>query len=190
MLRLFSALELPDTAKIALAGLRAPFLTARWVAPDDFHITLQFVGEVSRRQADEFAKELADIRLPPPEIRIHGTGAFGGKQPHAVYATVVPTDALDEVHRAHDRAARAVGIAIEKRKFVPHVTLARLDRGDDDIVAQFLERTGGLKLPPFRPVRSVLMSAERGGGGPYGVVDSFLFEGQYDVDAFQDDRPD
>jgi RNA 2',3'-cyclic 3'-phosphodiesterase len=184
MLRLFSALELPDSAKIKLAALKAPFATARWVAPDDFHITLQFAGELSRRQADEFAQALADIRLPPPQIRIRGTGAFGGKQPHAVYATVEPTVALDELQRAHERAARAVGLPIEKRRYVPHVTIARLDRGDDAVVAQFLERTGGLSLPPFWPSRAVLMSAKERGGGPYGVVDSFPFEGQYDPDQF------
>lgn len=187
MLRLFSALELPDLAKIALSSLKAPYLPARWVTPDDYHITLQFIGEVSRRQADEFAHQLADIHVAPPEIRIRGTAAFGGKQPHAIYAVVEPTEALDRLQRAHEHAARAVGITTEKRKFIPHVTLARLDRVDDDTVARFLSQSGGLKVPPFRPVRAVLMSAERGGGGPYGVVDRFPFEGQYDPDSYSDD---
>jgi RNA 2',3'-cyclic 3'-phosphodiesterase len=187
MLRLFSALEISETAAVRIAALRAPFADARWVAPADYHITLQFVGEISRRVADEFAHALADIRLPPPEIRIKGTGAFGGKQPHAVYATIEPTPALDELHRAHEKAAKACGIPIEKRKFVPHVTIARLDDPDVETVAAFLQRSGDLKIAPFWPTRAVLMSARDGGGPPYGVVDSFPFIGQYDDDADEDE---
>lgn len=187
MLRLFSALELSDVAATHIAALRAPFADARWVAPADYHITLQFVGEISRRAADEFAHAIADIRLPPPEIVIHGTGAFGGKQPHSVYAAVVVTPALEELQRAHEKAAKACGIAIERRKFVPHVTIARLDEPDVEAVAAFLQRSGALKIPSFWPTRAVLMSARDGGGPPYGVVDSFPFLGQYDADAGEDE---
>ncbi len=182
MPRLFSALELPETARLRLAGLKAPFETARWVAPDDLHITLRFAGEISRRQGEEFAHALADIQLPPPRIRIVGTGVFGGKHPTAVYATVERTPELDELHRVHENAARAIGLERDSRKFVPHVTLARLDGENAVTVAKFLELTGALKVPDFWPQRAALMSARDGGGGPYGVVDSFPFLGAFEVE--------
>ena len=182
MPRLFSALELTDEIRDRLTDLRAPFETARWVTPEDLHITLRFAGEISRRQAEEFAHALADIQLPPPRVRIKGTGVFGGKSPHAVYAAVEQTSELDELHRAHEHAARAVGLERETRKYVPHVTLARLDGEQPATVANFLERTGALKFPDFWPQRAVLMSARDGGGGPYGVVDSFPFAGTYGGD--------
>lgn len=182
MPRLFSALELPDAARLRLAELRAPFETARWVAMEDLHITLRFAGEISRRQGEEFAHALADIQLPPPRIRIKGTAVFGGKSPHAVYAAVEQTPELDELHRAHEHAARAVGLEREARKYVPHVTLARLDGEPPVIIAKFLELSGALKLPEFWPQRAVLMSARDGGGGPYGVVDNFPFIGTYGGD--------
>jgi RNA 2',3'-cyclic 3'-phosphodiesterase len=180
MPKLFSALELPGTARLRLAALKAPFETARWVAPDDLHITLRFAGEISRRQGEEFAHALSDIQLPPPRIQISGTGVFGGKHPTVVYAAVERTPELEELQRAHEHAARTVGLERESRKFVPHVTLARLDGEDAIIVANFLELTGALKIPAFWPQRAVLMSARDGGGGPYGVVDSFPFLGTYD----------
>lgn len=185
MPRLFSALELPETARMRLAELKAPFETARWVAPDDFHITLRFAGEISRRQAEEFAHVLADIQLPPPRIRIAGTAVFGGRHPIAVYAAVERTAELDELHRAHETAARTIGLERDSRKFVPHVTLARLDGENPATVAAFLERTGALKIPDFWPQRAVLMSARDGGGGPYGAVDSFPFFG---TDHGEDDQ--
>lgn len=177
MPRLFSALELPRSIAVELVALRVPLEGARWIDLDDYHITLQFVGEVSRRQGDAFAEALADIRLPPPEIVLRGTAALGGKQPTALCAAVVGSSLLDELQRAHEKAAKAVGLSVERRKFVPHVTLARLDRADNGDLARYLEQTGGLSLPPFRPTRAVLMSARDGGGGPYGVVDSFPFLG-------------
>jgi RNA 2',3'-cyclic 3'-phosphodiesterase len=182
LLRLFTALELSEDAKAILASLRAPFADATWVATDDLHITLQFAGEISRRVADEFAHELASLHLPAPPIEIRGTAAFGGKQPNAVYAAIQPSPELDMLQRAHERAARAVGLKIETRKYVPHVTLARLHGAETETVARFLEKTGALRVPTYWPARAVLMSAREGGGGPYGVVDEFPFMGQYDMD--------
>jgi 2'-5' RNA ligase len=179
MARLFSALELPDEVRVRLGALRAPFATARWVAPDDLHITLRFFGDISRRRQDDLSQALAEIDLPPPDIRISGTAAFGGRTPSAVYAVVEPTPALDALARAHDRAARNCGLAPAERKFVPHVTLARLDMAPVDVVARFLERTGDLRVATWWPERVALMSAREGGGGPYGVVDAFLFPGGY-----------
>jgi 2'-5' RNA ligase len=177
MPRLFTAIEIPDALRQRLASLRGPFPGARWVNEADLHLTLRFVGELSRRQADEFARAVADIHIGSPEVRIRGTGSFGGKQPHTVYAIVEPDPALLALAEAHDRAARSIGLPPEARKFVPHVTLARLQTGDDATVAKFLERTGNLRLAPFYPSRTVLMSSRDGGGGPYGVVDAFPFAG-------------
>jgi 2'-5' RNA ligase len=179
MARLFTALELPGEVRRRLSRLRAPFERARWVEPSDMHLTLRFVGDLSRRQQDEFAHELADIDLPAPAVEIIGTGAFGGNTPRSIHATVRATPELDALARAHDRAARACGLPPSKDKFVPHVTIARLDGAAVETVARFLERTGDLRLPSFWPDRAVLMSAREGGGGPYGVVDAFPFPGSY-----------
>jgi RNA 2',3'-cyclic 3'-phosphodiesterase len=187
MPRLFSALELPRDIAVELVALRVPIEGARWVELDDYHMTLQFVGEITRRQGDEFAALLADTRLPPPEIRIRGTATFGGKNPHALVASVVTTPALEELQRAHEKAAKAAGLAIDKRKFLPHVTIARLDRPDNGDLASYLGATARLDLPPYRPTRAVLMSAKDGGGAPYGVVDSFPFLGHAEDNEAWDD---
>lgn len=177
MPRLFSALEIPDDVRAQLAALRTPIASARWVAPEDLHLTLRFFGEVSRRQQDEIGRMLADVGALPPEIRIAGTAAFGGKAPHALYAVVAPTPALEALARAHDRAARACGLPAGEKSYVPHVTLARLDGTPVEIVARFFERTGDLRVASWWPQRAVLMSAREGGGGPYGIVDAFPFPG-------------
>lgn len=177
MPRLFTALEIPEHARVRLAALRAPFVRARWVKPEDYHITLRFLGEITRKQADELGAMLADVDVPLPRVKISGTGAFGGKSPSVVYAAVETDDGLEALARAHDRAAKAVGLAPAQHKFVPHVTLARLENVPVETVAKFLERTGDLRVPLFYPNRAVMMSAREGGGGPYGVVDIYPFAG-------------
>lgn len=179
MPRLFTAIEVPDHARLRLSALRAPFVRARWVKPEDYHITLRFLGDITRKQADEIGHLLADVDAMPPRVRISGTGAFGGKSPSVVYAAVEMDENLEALARAHDRAARAIGLAPAEHKFVPHVTLARLENVPVETVAKFLERSGDLRVPVFYPERAVMMSARDGGGGPYGVVDSFPFAGHY-----------
>lgn len=177
MPRLFTALEIPDHARVRLAALRAPFVRARWVKPEDYHITLRFLGDITRKQADELGNMLADVDVGQPRVRISGTASFGGKSPSVVYAAVEMDEGLEALARAHDRAAKAIGLAPADHKFVPHVTLARLENVPVETVAKFLERTGDLRIPMFYPERAVMMSARDGGGGPYGVVDTYPFAG-------------
>lgn len=174
MPRLFSGLELPHAVRLRLSMIRGQIPGAGWVDADDLHMTLRFVGDVDDDQAHEFADCLAEIEQDAFDIRISGTGAFGGAKPHAVYAAVEPCPELTMLQRAHDRAARAAGLAPAPHPFQPHVTLARMRHGRADAVARFLEETGDLRIEPFRVERFVLFSARPGtGGGPYAVEEAY-----------------
>jgi RNA 2',3'-cyclic 3'-phosphodiesterase len=176
MPRLFTAIEIPHDIRLRLSMLRAPINGARWIQPEDMHLTLRFVGDISNETADEFVGLIAGIEAAPFDMTIAGLGAFGGQHPTVAYATVKPSPALEALQKAHDRAARAAGIAADPKGFVPHVTLARMRGARPEPVAEFLGQHGGLTFPPFRVERCVLMSAKPGtGGGPYAVEDVFEF---------------
>jgi len=81
MPRLFTGIEIPDHLREALARLRQPLPGARWIEPEDYHITLRFAGDVDRHVAAEFARALSDIELETFELRFNGIGAFGGNDP-------------------------------------------------------------------------------------------------------------
>ncbi len=172
MPRLFTAVEIPEPLRMRLALVRGPLDGAKWVAPENMHITLRFAGDMDGRTADEFADLLADVSVAPFTVRIAGTGAFGGRDPRVLWARVEAGPELDALYRASERAARSAGLEPDPRNFAPHVTLARLRRVRQVAVARFLEANGDLSLEPFTVARFVLLSARPGSGGPPYVVEA------------------
>lgn len=178
MPRLFTAIEIPDDIRPDLKRLHLPLPGAKWVKPEDYHLTLRFAGDIDNAVAREFVAGLAEANANVFELRLSGVGAFGNNDPHTVWAGVEPSATLDALAKAHERAARNAGLAPEKRAFKPHVTLARLKNATPEPVARFLQRYGGYRSDLFVVGRTVLMSSKpKTGGGPYVVEDSFPFQG-------------
>ncbi len=178
MPRLFTALEIPGDVGEELRRLHQPLPGARWVEADAYHLTLRFVGDVEGPVAREFIANLANVETDAFELTISGLGAFGGDNPHTVFAGVADSPGLDALAKAHEKAARAAGLPPEKRPFTPHVTLARLRNTGPAPVAQFLTRYSGYRSEPFFVAQAVLMSSRPGvGGGPYAIEDHFPLRG-------------
>ena len=170
MPRLFTGLELPEGVAGAIALARGGVFGARWIEPEDYHITLRFVGEVDSRVAHEIAETLNDIRRPTLDVRFDGLSWFGGDKPRAIVARVKLDPALVDLQAEHERRLRRIGLPPETRKFKPHVTLARLRGAGTAAVADFLGSRGRLDVEAFTARRFVLYSAKGGGGGgPYVV---------------------
>src|ERR1700704_6168591 len=134
MPRLFTAIEIPEAIRQHLSLIRAPLGGAKWIEPDNMHITLRFVGDVDGRTADEFASLLAGIRARPFALSIQGLGAFGGREPKVLWAGVKAGEELNALYRANERAARGAGLEPEGRGFKAHVTLARMRGGRQQAV--------------------------------------------------------
>lgn len=127
MLRLFVALPLPGDVRTALAGLHAGIPGARWMAEENLHLTLRFIGEVDANAADDCAEALDGVRMPPFEIAFEGVGIFGeGHKARLLWAGVRKDEALLRLQRKVESVLVRAGIAPETRKFSPHITLARL----------------------------------------------------------------
>jgi 2'-5' RNA ligase len=181
MPRLFSAIEIPRSIAERLTMLRSGLSGARWIDPENYHLTLRFIGDVDRATARDFTNALGTIDIPPFELRLSGLGSFGGNKPRAIFADLVPSPPLETLQLAHERAAREAGLPPETRNFKPHVTLARLRHVRPDAVAAYLERQGGVEAEPFTVNRFVLFSSRDAvGGGPY------VIEAAYDLDGGHD----
>ncbi|HZT48718.1 MAG TPA: RNA 2',3'-cyclic phosphodiesterase [Hyphomicrobiaceae bacterium] len=178
MPRLFTAIEIPPSIRQRLSFLRAPLSGAKWIEPDDMHVTLRFAGDIDGRTADELASALGTIRSRPFTLAIAGLGAFGGREPKVLWAGVEAGEELDALWRANERAARAAGLEPEGRAFKAHVTLARMRGARQAAVARFLAENGGLRTEPFTVSSFVLLSARPGtGGGPYVVEAEYPLDG-------------
>lgn len=181
MPRLFTALEIPEEVADPLGRLRQPMPGAKWIEPANFHVTLRFAGDIDNGLAREFAANLAEIDASAFELDLAGVGVFGGNEPRAIWAGVVPSPELDALARAHERAARNAGLPPETRKFKPHVTLARLRQPEPTVIARWLQRHGAFRAPAFFVSRFVLYSSKPlSGGGPYVVEQGFPLYGGVD----------
>ena len=128
--------------------------------------------------ARDFIHSLGDIVAAPFELKLGGLASFGGRKPRAVFASVAPSEPLQALQRAHERAARAAGMPPEPRNYTPHVTVARLRGASSEAVAAYLERQGGFMNIPFEVSRFVLFSSRNSiGGGPYVVEAAYPLEG-------------
>jgi RNA 2',3'-cyclic 3'-phosphodiesterase len=133
-LRLFVAIEIPESAKDAVEQAFRPwrerFPEARWAPRENWHVTLKFLGRTWPRLADwvpervgAAAKEVAAFAT-----RITGVGSF----PSARTGRVLWAGFEDEPGRMVELAATMEGALVdefpaEKRAFHPHLTVARSD---------------------------------------------------------------
>ena len=177
MPRLFSAIEIPRSVAERLTLLRAGLTGARWIDPENYHLTLRFIGDVDGATARDFTAALSEIVVAPFELEVSGLGSFGGGKPRAIFAGISPSQGLEALQRANERAAREAGLPPEGRNYKPHVTLARLKGARAEAVAAYLQRQGDIGPAPFSVSRFVLYSSRNSvGGGPYVVEAAYPLE--------------
>ncbi len=150
--------------------LRGGLPGARWIDPENYHLTLRFIGDVDDLTEREIAALLARVRRKPFELKFDTLSSFGGRRPRAVIAMLAQTVALMELQAEHERLMRRVGLEPESRKYTPHVTLARLRNSSSRQVADYLASRALLEPLLFTASRFVLFSSRASvGGGPYVV---------------------
>ena len=142
MPRLFAGLEIPAEIGQTLSNLRGGLPGARWIDPENYHVTLRFFGDIDGAAANEIASLLFRINRKPFEVALQGLSSFGGKKPRAVVASVVPSRPLIELQAELERLMQRIGLDPEGRKFTPHVTLARLRDASNQDVADYLSVRG------------------------------------------------
>jgi 2'-5' RNA ligase len=159
MIRLFVALSLPDDVAETLALLQAGVPGARWQMRDQLHLTLRFIGEVDERDAAAVDDTLSRIEAPRFMLALKGVGEFGGKTPHALWAGVRDREPVAFLQRKIETALQRAGLPPEGRKFVPHVTLARLKGASSGRVMDFLADHALYAGAPFEVAGFILYSS-------------------------------
>lgn len=168
MIRLFVGLALPEDCRAALARIGGGLPGARWVPPENYHVTLRFIGEVEEPEAERIAESLSRLHFPPVMLRIAGL-AIGGDAHRAntLWAEVERYPELIELQRRVEALVAGSGGAppAEARRFRPHVTLARFSGVRPEKLQEFLGAHALIACTPFPVERVGLYSSVLGRQG-------------------------
>jgi len=173
--RLFTGIEVPEHVSLALSLKRGGLHGARWIDPENYHITLRFIGDVDHAIAQEVTDAIDRVAHSEAfNLRISHLGSFGGDKPRALYAGVDQNPAMQRLQAAQERVLQRLGLEPDGRKFVPHVSLARLRGTAAEDLARFMAFAGRFEPLEFRVDRFVLFSSrDMVGGGPYLVEQAY-----------------
>jgi 2'-5' RNA ligase len=148
-MRLFVALPIPQSIAQSIMLIQGGVPGARWQTSEQLHITLRFIGEIGGREAAMLDDALAGIEAPAFDLQLHSVGQFGNKQPHALWAGLRKSEALEHLQRKVDNAIRRVGQPQDAYKFAPHVTVARLRNPENRKMIEWLADHALFTSPEF-----------------------------------------
>jgi 2'-5' RNA ligase len=133
-----------------LARLANDVPGARWLEPDELHMTVRFIGEVDGLAFDDVLAALDDVRLAPFALALCGVGHFPPRgEPRVLWAGLERSDALRSLHDRVESVLVRAGVEPERRKFAPHVSLARLRGTPSRAVGGFIAMNGLYRSEPF-----------------------------------------
>ena len=139
MIRLFIAIDIPESIKIEVGTMGRAIPNARAVPIDQLHLTLKFIGEVEGSRFLDIREALQEIRLAKFSLALKGVGVFAPRgTPRILWAGVEPTQPTVKLRNTIEKTLAAIDIPRDKKKFTPHLTLARLNNCPGNRLHQFL----------------------------------------------------
>ena len=136
-MRLFIAITLPDAVRMRLSQLCAELKgrladeprALSWVKAENLHVTMRFFGEVPESTVPDLCAALCSVPKPGPiTLRASALHCFPPQRPPSVIAAGLTgqLEALTALHRDIETQCAPIGFPPEGRKFVPHITFARV----------------------------------------------------------------
>jgi RNA 2',3'-cyclic 3'-phosphodiesterase len=127
MIRLFIAIDIPDSLRPILHAMGRGIPGARPISEDQIHLTVRFIGEVESGLAKDVENTLDTVAAAPFNLSIQGVGHFPPRGiPRVLWVGIRPSEELFLLRNRIERQLLACGLPVEQRKFAPHITIARL----------------------------------------------------------------
>lgn len=127
---------------------------------------MRFIGEIDEDRYDDVHNALSAIRSPAFDLAVAGIGAFeNGHRAHSLWAGVEKAPGLMHLHDKVDRALVGIGEPPERRKYTPHITIARLKGAPVHKVQDFIAHNNLFRWGPQRVDSFTLFSSELGRSG-------------------------
>jgi 2'-5' RNA ligase len=166
--RLFVALYPSASARDALAALAEPLRDFRWAPPEQIHLTLRFIGEITDADAKHAEDALTRVHVAPFVLEPSALGVFPPRgQPTVVWAGVGSGHPhLHALRQRVDDALLAAGVPLDLPPFHPHLTLARVRTAAPGSVAEFVKRHRDFVGPAWQVTEFALVESELRAAGP------------------------
>ena len=137
-MRVFIAIDIDDKIRKAIAGLQKQIASnvdvkkgdLKWVEPNNIHLTLKFLGEISDEQLAEVSEITKTVAQAHQKfnLEIESVGSFGGRSAKVVWVGAGKgTDALLALQKDLDDLLAQAGYPQEEREFSAHLTLCRVN---------------------------------------------------------------
>ena len=159
-MRLFVALRVPSAAHPAILRAAAPLrdcMGVRTLPPDNYHMTLRFIGGADEEKAKEIGEALKSVRFAPFTVVLRGAGAYPNTQfPRAIF---VGGESKGAWALAAEIEKALLPFGLQREKFSVHLTIAR-SKGAGDI-DDFMKKTGevcSFEVKSFALMKSRLMA--------------------------------
>lgn len=173
MYRLFVAIDLPPDIAAQVQGLCYGVPGARWVQPEQMHLTLRFIGEVDGGLFRDIKEGLADIETGGFVLQVKGLGFFPPrKTPRVLWAGIAPVEQVSALRQRIDNVLLGLGLAPEGRKFSPHITLARLHDTPPARLSRFLAGNSLFATEAFPVSEFHLYSSELTAKGAFHTIEA------------------
>jgi 2'-5' RNA ligase len=135
-----------------LAGLAEPLPGVNWTAPEQLHVTLRFLGDVTAETKRAMIERLSVVRVNPFILPIEGIGTFPPNRPPRVLWIGLGSGhpRLFQLRQRLDDALLAAGLQLDVRTFHPHITLARCTENAAPAITHWIHVHRDITPPPFR----------------------------------------
>jgi 2'-5' RNA ligase len=161
--RLFVGLDLPWSLKQRISMLTGGLPGTKWIAPENYHLTLRFIGEVPPHRAEEIDHALGALRARAFTLRLAGVGTFAkGGRVTALWVGVERDKALDHLQGKIETALQRAGLEPERRRFTPHVTLARIESVVEAKLAAWVQANNLFRAEPMSVEHFTLFTSRLG----------------------------
>lgn len=159
-MRAFIALPLPPSDAEVIEALQDRLPLGRAVPPENLHLTLAFLDDQPDAMIDAVHDALSALRAAPFTLKLSDFQSFGGQTGQALALMGDGGDALRDLQKRILSRLHGIGLELDRRRFRPHVTIARLpgrlNPDAQDKLGRFLMREGVFSLPDIRIDRFAL----------------------------------
>jgi len=188
----FIAIDLPIEVRDELMLIAAGVPGAYWVDEEQLHLTLRYLGEIDGVVLRNLQGALDRIESHAFPLQLQGVGFFPPRgEPEVLWVGVDKSQPLTDLRHRIDALATRLGVPADRRKYTPHVTLARLHDSPDSRLARFATEQALFKSAVFTPLSFSLFASRRTPtGSEYQRIAAYVLRGERESRAAVDAAPE